>query len=137
MVCRDCLLSGQVDELSAKYQAVSIEEVEEGWKDVYERSLTSCMHGAACQQGPSCQVSVPASDLCPFEGASERLTHYKILSLDPVRPANMAPDLYPCRVLLVFAAYVLIHQIEYTADSWLECAWHRYNLQCGLHHMCM
>lgn len=57
---------GQVDELSAKYQAVSIEEVEEGWKDVYERSLTSCMHGAACQQGPSCQVCMPASDLCPF-----------------------------------------------------------------------
>ena len=48
--------SMQVDELSTKYQAVSLEEVEEGWKDVYERSLTSCMHGASCQQGPSCQV---------------------------------------------------------------------------------
>lgn len=69
--------SGQVDELSAKYQAVGVEEVEEGWKDVYERSLTSCMHGAACQQGPSCQVCMPASDMYPFECATERLTHCK------------------------------------------------------------
>ena len=72
---------GQVDELSAKYQAVSIEEVEEGWKDVYERSLTSCMHGAACQQGPSCQVSMPASDLCPSESTPERPAHYKSVHL--------------------------------------------------------
>ena len=46
-----------MDELSAKYQAVSVEEVEEGWKDVYERSLTHCMHGPSCQTGPSCQAS--------------------------------------------------------------------------------
>lgn len=46
----------QVDELSSKYLPVSIEEVEEGWKDVYERSLDSCMHGPSCQQGPGCQV---------------------------------------------------------------------------------
>ncbi|DBA97285.1 hypothetical protein WJX77_012218 [Trebouxia sp. C0004] len=62
----------EVDELSAKYQAVSIEEVEEGWKDVYERSLTSCMHGPACQQGPSCQVG-------------RRLTQVTILSGSVVR----------------------------------------------------
>ena len=45
-----------MDELSSKYQGVSIEEVEEGWKDVYDRSLSSCMHGPSCQQGPACQV---------------------------------------------------------------------------------
>lgn len=47
----------QVDELTSKYQTVSLEEVAEGWKEVYERSLTSCMHGASCQTGPSCQVT--------------------------------------------------------------------------------
>lgn len=49
--------ASQVDELTSKYQTVSVEEVAEGWKEVYERSLTSCMHGASCQTGPSCQVS--------------------------------------------------------------------------------
>ena len=48
----------QVDELSAKYQAVRVEEVEDGWKDGYERSLTHCMHGPSCQTGPSCQASL-------------------------------------------------------------------------------
>ena len=47
----------QVDELTSKYQTMSLEEVAEGWKEVYERSLTSCMHGASCQTGPSCQVT--------------------------------------------------------------------------------
>ena len=61
-----CVAPMQVDELSAKYEAVSIEEVEEGWKNVYERSLTSCMHGAACQQGPACQVCLtePSLSFC-------------------------------------------------------------------------
>ena len=53
-----CVHVSQVDELTSKYQNVSIEEVAGGWKEVYERSLTSCMHGASCQAGPSCQVTL-------------------------------------------------------------------------------
>ena len=61
-----------MDELSSKYQGVSIEEVEEGWKDVYDLSLSSCMHGPSCQQGPACQVRlalpppIPPSPLFGF-----------------------------------------------------------------------
>ena len=125
---------GQVDELSAKYQAVSIEEVEEGWKDVYERSLTSCMHGAACQQGPSCQVSMPASDLCPSESTPERPAHYKSVHLSDQQTWHQTCVI--AEFCFVLAACVIIHQTDCTAMSGLECA-RQHNLQCGLRQTCM
>lgn len=39
-----------------KYAKIGQEEAEEGWKDVYEASLSACMHGPYCQQGSDCQV---------------------------------------------------------------------------------
>ncbi len=47
----------QGDELSMKYKRVSIEDAEQGWNEVYEASLDSCMHGMYCQQGADCQVA--------------------------------------------------------------------------------
>ena len=46
----------QGDELKLKYKRVSPEDAEQGWKEVYEASLNSCMHGAYCQAGAECQV---------------------------------------------------------------------------------
>ena len=46
----------QGDELRLKYKRVSPEDAEQGWKEVYEASLNSCMHGAYCQAGAECQV---------------------------------------------------------------------------------
>ena len=43
-----------------KYKRMSQEEAEPGWNEVFEASLDSCMHGAYCQQGADCQVSLPA-----------------------------------------------------------------------------
>ena len=43
-----------------KYKRMSQEEAEPGWNEVFEASLDSCMHGAYCQQGADCQVSVSA-----------------------------------------------------------------------------
>ncbi len=40
-----------------KYARISQEEAEEGWGDVYEASLSACMHGPYCQQGADCQVN--------------------------------------------------------------------------------
>ena len=48
---------GQGDELSLKYKRVSMEDAEQGWNEVFEASLDSCMHGMYCQQGADCQVS--------------------------------------------------------------------------------
>lgn len=39
-----------------KYKRVSVEDAEQGWNEVYEASLDSCMHGMYCQQGADCQV---------------------------------------------------------------------------------
>ena len=50
----------QADELNMKYKRMSEEEAEPGWNEVFEASLDSCMHGAYCQQGADCQVSMPA-----------------------------------------------------------------------------
>ena len=47
----------QGDELSMKYKRVSMEDAEQGWNEVYEASLDSCMHGMYCQQGADCQVT--------------------------------------------------------------------------------
>ena len=57
-VCGDKHLAaaGQGDELSMKYKRVSVEDAEQGWNEVYEASLDSCMHGMYCQQGTDCQV---------------------------------------------------------------------------------
>ncbi len=49
-------LAHQEDELSGRYEEVTPEEVEEGWKAVYEASLEYCMHGGTCAQGMACQV---------------------------------------------------------------------------------
>ena len=38
----------QGDELSLKYKRVPTEEAEQGWNEVYEASLDSCMHGMYC-----------------------------------------------------------------------------------------
>lgn len=43
-----------------KYESVSKEEAEEGWRHVFEESLKCCMHGPKCAQGPECQVSSPS-----------------------------------------------------------------------------
>ena len=55
-----CILNaacdGQGDELSLKYKRVPIEDAEQGWNEVFEASLDSCMHGMYCQQGADCQV---------------------------------------------------------------------------------
>ena len=40
-----------------KYKRVSMEDAEQGWNEVYEASLDSCMHGMYCQQGADCQVT--------------------------------------------------------------------------------
>jgi hypothetical protein len=47
----------QRDELETKYQRVSPEEVEEGWKHVHEVSAVACMHGDNCSVGDACQVN--------------------------------------------------------------------------------
>ena len=52
--CSDC--APQRDELETKYQRVSPEEVEEGWKHVHEVSAAACMHGDNCSVGDACQV---------------------------------------------------------------------------------
>jgi hypothetical protein len=46
----------QGDELRLKYKQVAREDAEQGWKEVYEASLDSCMHGEYCQVGAECQV---------------------------------------------------------------------------------
>lgn len=55
----NCKVSLQRDELETKYQRVSAEEVEEGWKRVHEFSAVACMHGDNCSVGDACQVLVP------------------------------------------------------------------------------
>ena len=43
-------------ELDTKYTRVTAELAEEEWDAAYAASLSSCMHGTHCVQGPGCQV---------------------------------------------------------------------------------
>lgn len=44
------------DELNQKYALITeAEEAEEGWKELYDDALTSCMH-LNCTAGEDCQV---------------------------------------------------------------------------------
>jgi nitrate reductase assembly molybdenum cofactor insertion protein NarJ len=54
----------QRDELETKYQRVSPEEVEEGWKHVHEVSAVACMHGDNCSVGDACQVGSSTLKMC-------------------------------------------------------------------------
>ena len=49
-----------------KYKRVSMEDAEQGWNEVYEASLDSCMHGMYCQQGADCQVTTRHYSIAPF-----------------------------------------------------------------------
>ncbi|EIE19331.1 hypothetical protein COCSUDRAFT_19644, partial [Coccomyxa subellipsoidea C-169] len=61
------------DELFMKYARISQEEAEEGWGDVYEASLSACMHGPYCQQGADCQVGRRLTKVCMLSGSIVRV----------------------------------------------------------------
>ncbi|KAK3286832.1 hypothetical protein CYMTET_5621 [Cymbomonas tetramitiformis] len=44
------------EELQHKYKQVTREDAEQGWNLLYDLAQDSCMHGALCPRGPSCQV---------------------------------------------------------------------------------
>ena len=44
------------DELDGKYEPITPEEAEEEWQQIYDGTLTHCIHGQDCKQGPSCTV---------------------------------------------------------------------------------
>ncbi|KAK9915021.1 hypothetical protein WJX75_003704 [Coccomyxa subellipsoidea] len=63
----------EADELLMKYARISQEEAEEGWGDVYQASLSACMHGPYCQQGADCQVGRRLTKVCMLSGSIVRV----------------------------------------------------------------
>ncbi|KAK9814268.1 hypothetical protein WJX72_003136 [[Myrmecia] bisecta] len=63
----------EIDELSLKYKRADLEEVREGWEEVYQSSLTNCMHGPNCTQGPECQVGRRLTDVTIVSGSVVRV----------------------------------------------------------------
>lgn len=61
------------DELETKYQRVSAEEVEEGWKRVHEFSAVACMHGDNCSVGDACQTGRRITEVAVLSGSVVRI----------------------------------------------------------------
>ena len=76
-----CAADGQGDELSMKYKRVSTEDAEQGWNEVYEASMDSCMHGMYCQQGADCQVRAhsQAPESTPLRPCAFPNSHIRLL----------------------------------------------------------
>ncbi len=76
----------QADELDTKYQRVSQEEVEEGWKHVHEVSAVSCMHGDNCAIGDTCQVRIAScSNMLSSEPFRRCIPRVNVVSTATIR----------------------------------------------------
>jgi hypothetical protein len=61
-------------------QVAAAEDAEEGWKELFDLSLHSCMHGPGCKEGQSCQTgrrlttcSIVTGSVVPIWSALEKV----------------------------------------------------------------
>ncbi|GMH33357.1 hypothetical protein BSKO_01191 [Bryopsis sp. KO-2023] len=63
----------QRDDLERKYMKVSMADAKDHWDEVYEKSLTTCMHGMQCPQGQDCQAGKRVTNVTILSGSVVRI----------------------------------------------------------------